>query len=108
VVPEPGDVLRIGGEASVQFGGDRVITFRVTVVSKQATYDGWVWLSGYLLDRKGEATAKREIFVQVEGLRLLVRPHRPASATSRPGIALPATGRPTPRRPAGSTTGRPR
>jgi hypothetical protein len=108
VIPEPGDVLRIGAEASVQFGGDRVITFRVTVVSKQATYDGWVWLSGYVLDRKGEATEKREIFVQFEGLRLLARARRPASATSRPGVALPAAGRPTPRRQVGSTTGRPR
>lgn len=46
MVPEPGDVLRIGAQASVQFGGDSAITYRVTVVSNQATYDGWVWLTG--------------------------------------------------------------
>ena len=46
MVPEPGDVLRVGAQASVQFRGDSAITLRVTVVSKQATYDGWVWLTG--------------------------------------------------------------
>ncbi|MEV4627026.1 hypothetical protein AB0J90_12130 [Micromonospora sp. NPDC049523] len=82
-MPEPGDVLGVGAPASVQFGGDSAITFRVTVVSKQPTYDGWIWLTGYVLNRKGEATEKREIFVQLDGLRLLARPHRPTQLTSQ-------------------------
>ncbi|MGW4463032.1 hypothetical protein [Micromonospora sp. NPDC004704] len=105
MVPEPGDVLRIGAAASVQFGGASAIVFRVTVVSKQPTYDGWVWLHGYVLDRKGEATEKREIFVQYDGLHLLARPHKPAQAANRPGVVAATPGRTAVRRPAGPTTG---
>ncbi|MGW4462779.1 hypothetical protein [Micromonospora sp. NPDC004704] len=91
-MPEPGDVLGVGAPASVQFGGASAITFRVTVVSKQPTYDGWVWLTGYVLNRKGEATEKREIFVQLDGLRLLARPHRPTRLPNEPPMT---TSRPT-------------
>ncbi|MFY1615610.1 hypothetical protein [Micromonospora sp. WMMD736] len=66
--PSPGDLLIIDGRASVQFAGERALTFRVVSVSDQPTYDGWVWLTGYVLDRRGDATARREIFVQLAGL----------------------------------------
>ncbi|WP_326558046.1 hypothetical protein [Micromonospora sp. NBC_01796] len=94
-MPEPGDVLGVGAPASVQFGGASAITFRVTVVSKQPTYDGWVWLTGYVLNRKGEATEKREIFVQLDGLRLLARPHRTTQLASQPATPTATTSRPT-------------
>ncbi|MFF0314255.1 hypothetical protein ACFYPH_06345 [Micromonospora sp. NPDC005252] len=77
--PAPGDLLTVDGRASVQFAGDRALTFRVVSVSDQPTYHGWIWLNGYVLNRRGEATAKREIYVQLAGLR-------------------PATGTPAPRR----------
>jgi hypothetical protein len=67
--PSPGDLLIVDGRASVQFAGDRALTFRVVSVSAQPTYPGWVWLTGYVIDRRGEATAKREVYVQLAGLR---------------------------------------
>ncbi|MET7749025.1 hypothetical protein [Micromonospora sp. NPDC005367] len=67
--PSPGDLLVIDGRASVQFAGDRALTFRVVSMSNQPTYHGWIWLTGYVLDRRGEATAKREVYVQLAGLR---------------------------------------
>lgn len=66
--PSPGDLIVIDGRASVQFAGARALAFRVVSVSDKPTYDGWVWLTGYVLDRRGDATAKREIFVQLAGL----------------------------------------
>jgi hypothetical protein len=66
--PVPGDRLWIDGRASPQFGGDRALTFRVTVVDPKPTYTGWVWLTGYVLDASGEAVQRREIFVQLAGL----------------------------------------
>jgi hypothetical protein len=68
VRPAPGDLLRIDGRASVQFAGDRALIFRVVAVCDRPTYPGWVWLTGYLLNRRGDATAKREVYVQLAGL----------------------------------------
>jgi len=34
------------------------------------TYDHWVWLDGYQLDRKSDATARRTVFAQKEGVRI--------------------------------------
>ncbi|MFG3707072.1 hypothetical protein ACGF7U_20440 [Micromonospora sp. NPDC047670] len=71
--PSPGDLLVVDGRASVQFAGDRALTFRVVSVCDQPTYAGWIWLTGYVLDRRGQATAKREIYVQLAGLRVVSR-----------------------------------
>jgi hypothetical protein len=69
VLVKAGDLLRVDGCASVQFGGDRALTLRVvTVLADRPTFDGWVWLAGYVLDANGLATAKRELFVQLAGL----------------------------------------
>ncbi|MGA4728017.1 hypothetical protein ACPB67_11400 [Micromonospora taraxaci] len=68
--PSPGDLLVIDGRASAQFSGDRALTFRVVQVCDRPTYEGWVWLTGYVLNRRGDATAKREVFVQLAGLRI--------------------------------------
>lgn len=88
--PRPGDVLRIDGQASVQFRDDRALVLRVTAVSDQDTYAGWIWLTGYVLDQYGAATDRREVFVQLAGLRWLKEPSRlgaPARTVgqSRPG-----------------------
>jgi hypothetical protein len=69
---EPGDVVHVGGEASVQFQGDRSMTFRVIRVDPRRTYDGWLWLEGYVLGPGGNALQRRRIFVQRAGL------HEPA------------------------------
>ncbi|MEV4770561.1 hypothetical protein [Micromonospora humida] len=96
--PRPGDLLIVDRAASVQFTGERALRLRVVSVSDRPTYDGWVWLTGYVLDRRGEATAKREVFVRLAGLRpapatppaqVRKRPAgaRPAAATRRTGSA---------------------
>lgn len=69
VVLRPGDVVHVGPDASVQFSGDRCLTFRVIRVDPRITYDGWIWLDGYVLDATGTALQRRRIFVRREGLR---------------------------------------
>jgi hypothetical protein len=68
-LPQPGDVLHVGGAASVQFQGDRCLTFRVIRVDPRVTYDGWLWLDGYVLGPGGDALERRVIFVKRDGLR---------------------------------------
>lgn len=82
--PQAGDVLRIDARASVQFRGDRAFAFRVTTVPEWATYDGWIWLAGYVLDERGAATERRELFVQLAGLRRLAPPRRPGVPARTP------------------------
>ncbi|MEV0899595.1 hypothetical protein [Actinoplanes sp. NPDC049802] len=48
------------------------MTFRVIRVDPRITYDGWLWIDGYVLGPTGEATERRVIFVKRDGLR---RPH---------------------------------
>ncbi|WP_327031572.1 hypothetical protein [Micromonospora ureilytica] len=63
-----GDLLIVGREASVQF--NRPIRFRVIRVLDWITYDEWIWLDGYQLDDRGDAVARRSIFVMKAGLRI--------------------------------------
>ncbi|BCL15174.1 hypothetical protein GCM10017556_29130 [Micromonospora sagamiensis] len=71
-----GDVLHLTRAASVQF--HRPIMFRlIRVKDDWTTFDGWVWLDGYQLDTKGNAVARRSVFVQWAGLRVVPQP-RPA------------------------------
>ena len=67
-LPRPGDVLHVGGAASVQFQGERALSFRVIRVDPRLTYDGWLWIDGYVLDAAGDATERRVIFVRKAGL----------------------------------------
>ncbi|RGC68400.1 hypothetical protein C5N14_13520 [Micromonospora sp. MW-13] len=67
----PGAVLLIDGCASVQFGGDRALRLRLVSVDDKPTYDGWVWLTGYVLGPRGEAVARRELYVQRAGLHAI-------------------------------------
>ena len=81
--PSPGDLLIVDRSASVQFAGDRALTFRVVSVSDRPTYHGWIWLTGYVLNRRGEATDKREIYVQLAGLRPVPRTRATVRNASR-------------------------
>ncbi|MGW4499148.1 hypothetical protein ACWENR_11100 [Micromonospora sp. NPDC004336] len=73
-VPAPGDLVLIGGRASVQFGGDRALWLRVTSVCDKPTYHGWVWLTGYSINpATGKALARREVFAQIAGLQIQPR-----------------------------------
>jgi hypothetical protein len=77
-----GTVLHIGRECSVQFAGTRALRLRLVSVDDKPTYPGWVWLTGYVLDARGDATAKREVYVQRAGIRVLAA--QPAAAVVRP------------------------
>jgi hypothetical protein len=68
VLPQPGEVLLIGADASVQFQGARALTFRVIRVDTRSTYAGWLWLEGYVLGANGVAQQRRRIFVRAAGL----------------------------------------
>ncbi|MCW3816959.1 hypothetical protein ONA91_21155 [Micromonospora sp. DR5-3] len=92
--PEPGDLLRIDGRASVQFAGDRALTFRVVSVCDRPTYAGWVWLTGYVINRRGYATAKREIYVQLAGLRPATSTPPSRDVSRRPARLLSAASPP--------------
>ena len=67
-LPQPGDVFFVGGAASVQFQGERSLTFRVIRVESRQTYQGWLWMDGYVLGPTGEAIERRLIFVRRAGL----------------------------------------
>ncbi|MDG4785939.1 hypothetical protein O7626_08365 [Micromonospora sp. WMMD1102] len=73
--PVPGDVVGVGPAANIQFRGERKLVLRVVAVDSRPTYYGWAWIAGYVLGRNEIATDKREIYVQVAGLKLL----RPAA-----------------------------
>jgi hypothetical protein len=76
-LPRAGDVFYVGGAASVQFAGSRALMFRVIRVDPRVTYDGWLWLEGYVLGPSGDAIERRLIFVRREGLRKVVFFSRP-------------------------------
>jgi hypothetical protein len=50
-LPQPGDVLLIDERASVQFAGDRALIIRLITRAREPTCDGWIWLTGYVLDQ---------------------------------------------------------
>ncbi|WP_435208011.1 hypothetical protein [Micromonospora sp. bgisy143] len=64
-----GDLLRLSATASVQFL--RPITVRVIRELEWDAYDGWVWLDAYELGVRGDAVARRELYVRREGVQLL-------------------------------------
>ncbi|MDG4783574.1 hypothetical protein O7614_28370 [Micromonospora sp. WMMD961] len=68
---KPGDLLLIGEACSVQFADDRALRLRLVSIDPRPTYQGWVWLTGYVLNDKGLAVDKREVFVQQAGVRIL-------------------------------------
>ncbi|MFI6226986.1 hypothetical protein ACIBCR_06650 [Micromonospora echinospora] len=70
-----GDLLHVTRAASVQFVTP--IMFRLIRVLDRPTFDGWLWLDGYQLNDKGDAVARRKLFVQPAGLRKL-SPSAPA------------------------------
>lgn len=80
--PTAGDRLHITRAASVQFINP--IVFRVIRCLDRPTYRGWVWLDGYQLNAAGDATARREIYVQLAGLEWLPEPPAPAGRRNQP------------------------
>ncbi|SCE92462.1 hypothetical protein [Micromonospora chokoriensis] len=97
---KPGDLLLIGAACSVQFADDRELRLRLVSVDPRPTYQGWVWLTGYVLNDKGLAVDKREVFVQQAGLRVLrAAPALTPAPRTRAPRSAPAPGKsPTPDR----------
>ncbi|WP_309244433.1 hypothetical protein [Micromonospora parastrephiae] len=68
-----GDVLHLTRSASPQF--IRPIYFRlIRVRTDLHTYDGWAWLDGYQLNARGDAVARRELYVCRAGVIALHTP----------------------------------
>ncbi|MEV1112821.1 hypothetical protein AB0I95_29865 [Micromonospora sp. NPDC049751] len=85
-----GDVVLIGAACSVQFSGDRVLRVRLVSIGAVDAYHGWVWLTGYVLDAKGTATGKREVYVRSTGIKAC----SPSSSSARcERSAVSSTGR---------------
>ncbi|WFE38776.1 hypothetical protein [Micromonospora sp. WMMD998] len=72
VLPKVGDLVQVTRAASPQFV--KPIMFRVIRQLEWTTYDGWVWLDGYQLDRHGDAVARRSLFVKPAALVIQRRP----------------------------------
>ncbi|MEU1590489.1 hypothetical protein [Micromonospora sp. NPDC005710] len=86
-----GDLIHITQAASIQFS--RPFLFRlIRVLDDRITYDGWLWIEGYELDARGEAVARRELFVQPAGLRPLRRAAGPQRKGSLVQIATGPSG----------------
>ncbi|MFG1840503.1 hypothetical protein ACGFH8_19030 [Micromonospora sp. NPDC049175] len=65
-----GDVVLIGAACSVQFSRDRALMLRLVSIGETDPYNDWIWITGYVLDTKGLATAKRDLYVLRAGLRM--------------------------------------
>ncbi|GLY23709.1 hypothetical protein [Micromonospora sp. NBRC 101691] len=66
--PKPGELVLLDARASVQFAGTRALVVRVIKVEERPPYDRWGWMTGYVLDDVGNATDRRELYVQFKGL----------------------------------------
>lgn len=77
-----GDVLHLTRAAGPQF--IRPIFFRLIRINTQLeTYCGWAWLDGYQLDGKGDALARRELYVLKAGAKPASLPNCGARHISR-------------------------
>jgi hypothetical protein len=95
MMPRSGDLLRIGKAASVQFAADRGFPARVVRVLDWPCDAGYVWLDVYQLSPAGDAVDRRQIYVRVDGLRLLPTLGRTAPVTRPPGNRSGVTPRAT-------------
>jgi hypothetical protein len=66
-LPVPGRIYTVGAAASVQFAG-AAIMIRVIRVTPPAAYSDFVWIDCYQIDHRGQATARRSVFVRYPGL----------------------------------------
>jgi hypothetical protein len=70
-----GDVVLLTTAASVQFQKPIVVRV-IRELPDRHTYDGWLWLDAYQLDRKGDAVARRELYVRRDGVQAASVPLR--------------------------------
>jgi hypothetical protein len=81
-VVKPGDVVLVGAACSPQFTGNRALRLRLVSVGETDPYHDWIWLTGYVLDARGNATAKREVYVMRAGV-VIQRRTAPAGVQPR-------------------------
>ncbi|MEV7328121.1 hypothetical protein [Micromonospora sp. NPDC093244] len=68
-----GDLLYLTSAASPQF--TRPITVRVIrALSDRHTYHGWLWIDAYQLGPRGDAVARRELYLMPAGAQWLTTP----------------------------------
>jgi hypothetical protein len=68
--PRSGDVVFVGPAASPQFRTGNTFRFRVIRIHDwPASWEGWGWLDGYVLNTVGDAVERRSIYVDLNGLR---------------------------------------
>lgn len=70
-----GDMVLLTTAASVQFRKPIVVRV-IRELADRYTYDGWLWLDAYQLDRKGDAVARRELYVRRAGVQAASVPLR--------------------------------
>lgn len=80
-----GDLLHLTRAASVQFVSRPIVVRVIRHLVDRQTYHGWTWIEAYQLDVRGEAVAKRELFVWRKGLRWV-------APGSTPVVRRPARG----------------
>ncbi|QDY09942.1 hypothetical protein FJK98_24615 [Micromonospora sp. HM134] len=83
---KPGDVLHLTRAAGPQFVRP-VFVRLIKIRTEPCAYHGWTWLDGYRLDEKGNAVARRELYVLKEGVRV-VSSH-PITTTREAGGSAP-------------------
>ncbi|MFI5928163.1 hypothetical protein ACIA3K_19485 [Micromonospora sp. NPDC051543] len=77
-----GDVVLVGAACSPQFTANRALRLRIVSVGETDPYHDWIWLTGYVLDARGDATAKREVYVMKAGV-VIQRRTAPAGVQPR-------------------------
>ncbi|MEU1809449.1 hypothetical protein O7622_02045 [Micromonospora sp. WMMD1076] len=78
-----GEVLRLTRAASPQFVVPVVVrVIRLCDFRSPPPY-GWEWIDAYQLNRSGDAVARRELFVLLEGVTRLTDPLGPPLARRR-------------------------
>ncbi|MET8262741.1 hypothetical protein ACWD8I_27565 [Micromonospora arida] len=80
-----GDVVLLTTAASVQFSKPIVVRV-IRELPDRYTYDGWLWLDAYELSRKGEAVARRELFVMRHGVQVHAGPSTPVRHCTAVGV----------------------
>ncbi|PSK62742.1 hypothetical protein B0E53_05347 [Micromonospora sp. MH33] len=78
-----GDVVFLSRAASPQFAVPISVRVIREIPDRHPPY-GWTWIEGYQLDSRGLATAKRELFVLVEGVRRDALPEPAGPGRRRP------------------------
>lgn len=82
----PGEIIRLGREASVQFGPRPILArfIRLMAAETARTARGWCWLEVFELNPTGEASYLREVYVQPDGI-YRIRPYagRPTYTNQR-------------------------